>query len=73
MVVDPAARSVVARIRVGERPWGIALSPDGARLYSANGASDDVSVVDTAAAKEVARIAVGKKPYGVLYVPDPKP
>ncbi len=32
---------------VGQRPWGIALTPDGGRLYTANGPSNDVSVVDT--------------------------
>ena len=72
-VIDPRARSILRRISVGTRPWGIALSPDGKRLYTANGGSDDVSVVDTDAGKEIARIPAGKKPYGVLYVPDPKP
>jgi len=72
-VVDLGARSVSARIGVGDRPWGIALSPDGRELFTANGGSDDVSVIATAAAKAVARIPVGKKPYGVLYVPEPKP
>ena len=31
---------------VGKRPWGIALTPDGRKLYTANGPSNDVSVVD---------------------------
>ena len=72
-VVDLPALSVVTRIAVGVRPWGVALSPSGTRLYTANGGSDDVSVVDTAAAKAIAKVPVGKKPYGALYVPDPKP
>ena len=68
-VVDVASRTVKTRVPVGERPWGIALSPQGDRLYTANGGSNDVSVVDTASAKTIARVPVGNKPYGVLYVP----
>jgi YVTN family beta-propeller protein len=60
---------VVGRISVGTRPWGIAISPDGKRLYTANGVSNDVSVVDCEANKSIARVPVGQKPYGVLYVP----
>ncbi len=50
---------------VGARPWGIALSPDGARLYTANGPSNDVSVVDTATMSLVTKIPVGQSPWGV--------
>lgn len=34
-VVDPSAREVVARIPLGQRPRGLALSPDGDLLYIA--------------------------------------
>jgi YVTN family beta-propeller protein len=57
---------------VGARPWGVALSPDGSRLFAANGPSDDVSVIDTAAAKEVARVKAGRGPWGVIVVPAPE-
>ena len=33
--------------RSGARPWGLALTPDGRRLVSANGTSGDVTVLDT--------------------------
>src|SRR6266404_810389 len=36
--------SIVAVIPVGTRAWGIALDPSGSKLYTANGASNDVSV-----------------------------
>jgi YVTN family beta-propeller protein len=55
----------VGSVAVGTRPWGLALSPDGSRLYTANGPSNDVSVVDTAALSLVARIAAGRSPWGV--------
>lgn len=38
---------VVARIPVGHNPRGVALSPDGKRLYVANRLDDTISVIDT--------------------------
>jgi YVTN family beta-propeller protein len=55
-------------IPVGNRAWGIAISPDGSKLYTANGASDDVSVVDVKARKELKRIKAGSGPWGVAIV-----
>ena len=39
---------MIASVEVGPRPWGIAVSPDGKTLFTANGPSKDVSVVDVA-------------------------
>jgi YVTN family beta-propeller protein len=65
-VVDVAGTpKVVQEVAVGARPWGIALSPDGSRLYTANGPSNDVSVLDTATLKVIAKVPVGKSPWGV--------
>ena len=50
---------------MGKRPWGIALTPDGRKLYSANGPSNDVSVVDTDRLTVLKKIPVGKIPWGV--------
>jgi len=55
---------------VGVRPWGMALSPDGKFLYTANGPSDDVSVVDLGANKEIARVKAGSSPWAVAVVPN---
>jgi YVTN family beta-propeller protein len=44
----------------------MALTPDGSRLYVANGRSDSVSVIDTAGAAKVADIPVGQLPWGVV-------
>jgi len=46
VVVDANTYELLNTIQVGQRPWGIALSPDGKYLFAANGPSDDVSVVD---------------------------
>ena len=53
---------------VGDRPWGIALSPDEKLLFTANGPSNDVSVVDVATHNVIKKIKVGEKPWGVLVV-----
>jgi len=58
--------------QVGARPWGVALSPDGTRAYTANGPAGDVSVVDLKAGQVVARIAVGGSPWGIVMAPAPK-
>src|SRR5947209_3382417 len=60
--------SIVAMIPVGNRAWGIALDPSGSKLYTANGASNDVSVIDLKSRKELRRIKVGDGPWGVAIV-----
>ena len=62
---------LLKEIPVGTRPWGIALSDDGSRLFTANGPSNDVSVVDTSTLQTIKRIAVGKSPWTVILGPDP--
>ncbi|MGW1783170.1 YncE family protein [Streptomyces sp. NPDC002143] len=61
-VVDPHARSEIACILVGRNPSGIAVDPNGERIYVANFGSNDVSIVDVRAAAETSRVKVGKQP-----------
>jgi YVTN family beta-propeller protein len=61
--------SIVAMIPVGNRAWGTALDPSGSKLYTANGASNDVSVVDVKSRKELRRIKVGDGPWGIAVLP----
>src|SRR5436190_13131897 len=60
--------SIIAMIPVGNRAWGIALDPSGSKLYTANGASNDVSVVDLKSRKELRRIKVGDGPWGIATI-----
>jgi YVTN family beta-propeller protein len=53
---------------VGARPWGIAVSADGRKLYTANGPSGDVSIVDIATGTVEQRVEVGGSPWGVIVV-----
>jgi len=69
-VIDVAASKVLRTFDgVGPRPWGIALSPDGDRLYTANGPSDDVAVLDPQGGGVLRRIGVGKLPWGIAVAP----
>jgi len=47
-VIDLASGSVTREIEVDLHPCGMAMSPDGSRLYVANANSDTISVIDTA-------------------------
>jgi YVTN family beta-propeller protein len=67
-VIDAHTYEIVTNIKVGTRPWGIALSPDGKYLFSANGPSDDISVVDLKSNQEIKRVKAGKSPWSVAIV-----
>jgi YVTN family beta-propeller protein len=51
-------------------PAGLAVSPDGARLYVAENLTDKVAVVDLASQRAITKIAVGEYPYDCLISPD---
>jgi YVTN family beta-propeller protein len=71
-VIDTATNTVVGTpIRVGNYPYGVAVTPDGKHVYVANG-SGTVSVIATATNTVVATVAVGNYPYGVAVTPDGK-
>jgi YVTN family beta-propeller protein len=65
-VVDVATDTILATVEVGVRPWGIALTSDGRKLYSANGPSNDVTVMDTESMKVLKKIPAGELPWGVV-------
>jgi len=79
-IVDALAHVAIGRVAIpstgvtgplGARPMGLSLSPDGKRLYVANGRGGTVSIVDTAAGRVVDTIAaVGARPWGVALSPD---
>jgi YVTN family beta-propeller protein len=68
--VDTGSGRIVQTIDdIGERPWGVALSPDGGTAYTANGPSGDVSIVDLKTGQVKARVKVGGSPWGVVAAP----
>jgi YVTN family beta-propeller protein len=64
-VLDTATNRFIAEIPVGQRPWNMALTPDGTKLYVACGRSNAVAVVDTSSYRKIAEIGVGALPWGV--------
>lgn len=57
--LSASANYVAARIPVGHAPKGLALSPDGKRLYVANRMGDNISVVDTATRHVTGELSLG--------------
>ena len=51
---------------MGRRPWGVVVAPDGKKIYTANGRSDDVSVVDAATLRVIATIPAGRGAHSVV-------
>jgi YVTN family beta-propeller protein len=50
---------------VGMRPWGVGVTPDGRKLYTANGPAGDVSVVDAVSGAVLRTLPMGGSPWGV--------
>ena len=66
--MDTATNAVTGSFEAGERPWGIALSPDEKLLFSANGPAGDVSIIDLATRKVLKKVKAGDRPWGVITV-----
>jgi len=64
--VTGAGDTVIATIRVGLRPWNMAVTPAGDKLYVANGRSNSVSVINAETNEKIKDIAVGELPWGVV-------
>jgi YVTN family beta-propeller protein len=59
-------------IPIGERPQGMAFSPDGRRLYVTNMNSNSITIVDTQTKTRVGDIPTGKGPVRIRITPDGK-
>jgi YVTN family beta-propeller protein len=69
------AEWLVTRIPVGANPYGVAVTPDGSRVYVTNQGDGTVSVIDTSKvytpnAAVIATISVMGQPQGVAVTPD---
>ncbi len=70
-MIDTASNTVVATVRVGGFPNGVAVTPDGKQAYVTNLGSGTVSVIDTASNTVSATVAAGNTPLGVGIMPPP--
>ncbi|HEY6003994.1 MAG TPA: beta-propeller fold lactonase family protein [Anaeromyxobacter sp.] len=72
-VIDARARQPAGLIELapGSRPMGLAMSPDGTRLYVSNGRAGTVSAIDVATRKVVATAErVGARCWGIAITSD---
>ncbi len=61
-----------AQIPVGQSPSGLAVTPDGKWLLSADRDSNQVSFIDLETRKVEATVPVGERPFGITVSPDGK-
>ena len=45
------------------------MTPDGRKLYTANGISNDVSIIDVASNKVIGTLKAGDGPWGIAIKP----
>jgi len=57
--LSASANYVTARIPVGHGPKGMALAPDGKRLYVANRTGDTISIIDTVSRRATGELSLG--------------
>jgi YVTN family beta-propeller protein len=78
-VIDTATNNVTATVPVGNGgrghhggnyPYGVAVSPDGTKVYVTNEGSNTVSVIDTATNNVTASVPVGINPQGIAVTPE---
>ncbi len=68
--LNAADGSVTASVKVGYRPFGIALSPDSQTLAVTNWGDQSVSLLNPADLKEISRVPVEAQPSDLIYAPD---
>src|SRR6266516_1117712 len=71
-VVSARTNAVVATIPVGQRPRGMALSPDKRTVYVALGQDDALGVVDVASGRMTRTIPANRDPALVVRWPQSK-
>src|SRR5205085_17578 len=59
-VIAAASGDVLKTLAVGKRPRGVAVSPDGRRVYVANSNSDSLSIIDPVALTVVGSVPAGR-------------
>ena len=68
-VIDTSTNTVVTTIPVGGYPVGVAVHPNGTRVYVANANSNAISVIDTSANAVITTVSAGQGPSGVAVHP----
>ena len=76
-IIDVPTHTVVQTINVARYdasvgPVGVQVSPDGSRIYLANGRGNSVSVIDTVSYDLLETIPVGERVWGIGMTRDGK-
>ena len=73
-MIDTASEAVTGSVEAGQRPWGIALSPDEKELWLADGHNSAVHVFDMTGStpKQIATIPVRDQPGWITWSLDGK-
>lgn len=71
-VIDTTSDTVAATIKVGNDPYGVAVTKDGKKVYVTDYKAYKVSAIDTTTNKVTSTVPVGKTPVGVAVTPDGK-
>jgi YVTN family beta-propeller protein len=61
-VINTIANNVTATVKVGQLPVGVAVTPDGTKVYVANNGDATVSVIDTGTNTVIATVNMGSSP-----------
>src|SRR5260370_41995827 len=61
-VIDPERGRLIASIKTGSQPHGVAIAPDGRAVYGSNEGDGTLSFIDPAKNEVLATIHVGKSP-----------
>lgn len=69
-VIDAATGTITAMIPVGSSPQGLALSPDGTMLVTANAGSANVTVISLVTNSVLGTVAAGNGAFDVAISPD---
>jgi YVTN family beta-propeller protein len=64
-IVDITTNNVTATVPVEKSPGGLAITPDGSKVYVANTVSNSISVIDTATNKVTDTVNVGSTPIDI--------
>ena len=71
-IIDVRERSILATIKMGVSPFGIAVSPTTELVYVVVGGNNEVWVVDPDKREVIHKIPVGEAPDGIAITPDGK-
>lgn len=71
LVIDTASNTLSDTVIVGPGAGGgVAVTPDGTRVYASNSVNNTVSVIDTATNTLIDTVSVGTSPDGLAVTPD---